>query len=94
MTATKAGHTGAPDIIAEFKQCLGTMSHSRAGWDYDLPRDQRAKEDREEREALARAREIWSENPARHEELREAFKAASPLARMAEIEQEGGVRNG
>lgn len=81
----KEGHT--PDIIAEFKQCLGTMSHSRAGWDYELSREQRAKEDREERDALARARAIWLENPERHDDLRAAFIAASPLARMAEIEQ-------
>lgn len=74
-------------IIAEFTKCLSTMSHSRAGWDYDLPREQRAKENREEREALARARAIWSENPERHDELRAAFKAASPLATMSEIER-------
>ncbi len=74
-------------LIAEFVRCLGIMSHSRAGWDYELSREQRAKEDREERESLARARAIWSENPDRHEELRAAFKAASPLARMEEIEK-------
>ena len=83
MTGTT---TTAPDLIAEFKQCLGIMSHSRAGWDYQLPPEQRREEDRQEREALARARAIWSENPERHAELREAFKAASPLASMTEIE--------
>lgn len=75
------------ELTEEFKKCLGTMSHSRAGWDYDLPREQRQREDREEREALARCRTIWKENPDRHDDLREAFKAASPLARMQEIEQ-------
>lgn len=87
MSATGLPVAPVADLIAEFRRCLGTMSHSRAGWDYQLSREQRAKEDREEHDALARARAIWSENPDRHEELREAFKAESPLARMAEIEQ-------
>jgi hypothetical protein len=78
--------TDAPDLIAEFKRCLGTMSHSRAGWDYQLSREQRAKEDREELDALTRARAICAENPDRHDDLRAAFKDASPLAQMAEIE--------
>lgn len=75
------------DPIAEFIKCLGTMSHSRAGWDYyDMSREQRQKEDREEKDALSRARAIWSENPDRHDDLRAAFAATSPLARMQEIE--------
>lgn len=75
------------DLIAEFKKCLGTMSHSRAGWDYQLPPAQRAEEDRQEREALSRARSIWAENPGQHEALRAAFTEASPLATMAEISE-------
>ena len=74
------------DLAAEFTKCLGTMSHSRAGWDYELSREQRAEENRQEREALARARAIWAENPDKHNDLRAAFKAASPLATMSEIE--------
>jgi hypothetical protein len=74
------------DLIAEFTRCLGTMSHSRAGWDYQLPAAQRAAEDRAEREALTRARTIWTDNPALHDELRAAFSAANPLATMREIE--------
>jgi hypothetical protein len=74
-------------IIEEFKACLGTMSHSRAGWDYQLPPAQKAQEDRAEREALARVRAIWSDNPAMHEQLRAAFVDASPLATMSEIER-------
>lgn len=73
-------------LIAEFTKCLGTMSHSRAGWDYQLPPAQRAEEDRQEKTALARARAIWAENPALHDELRAAFTVASPLATMREIE--------
>ena len=76
-----------PDIIIEFRRCLGTMSHSRAGWDYSLSREQRTKEDREEKDALARVRAIWVENPDRHHDLREAFKAENPLATMEEIER-------
>lgn len=74
------------DLIEEFKRCLGTMSHSRAGWDYQLAPDQRAEEDRQEKHALARARAIWSANPEMQERLREAFAEASPLATMREIE--------
>lgn len=48
----------ASDVRDEFVRCLNTMSHSRAGWDYQLSREQRAKEDREEKEALGRARHI------------------------------------
>lgn len=74
-------------MIEDFKKCLSTMSHSRAGWDYELPREQRAKEDREEKEALAKARKIWADNPDRHDDLRQAFKESSPLAAMSEIEK-------
>jgi hypothetical protein len=74
--------------IIQFKSALSTMSHSRAGWDYQLPPAQKAKEDRECAEALARARSIWSENPNFQEQLRAAFKEASPLATMSEIEQQ------
>jgi hypothetical protein len=73
-------------LIAEFQDCLRTMSHSRAGWDYQLPPDQRHEESRQEHEALARARAIWAENPAIHDGLRVAFTAANPLATMKEIE--------
>ena len=75
-------------MIEEFKICLSTMSHSRAGWDYELPPAQKAKEDRECAESLARARSIWAENPDFHEQLRAAFKEASPLATMREIENQ------
>jgi hypothetical protein len=73
--------------IIEFKKCLSTMSHSRAGWDYHLPPAQRREEDRQEKTALARARAIWAENPDSHEQLRAAFAEVSPLATMREIEQ-------
>lgn len=75
------------ELTAEFKKCLGSMSYSRAGWDYELSAAQRAEENRQEREALARARAIWAENPDRHDDLRAAFKEASPLATMTEIER-------
>lgn len=74
------------DKIAAFTKALGTMSHSRAGWDFQLPPAQRAQEDREEKEALALARTIWAENPDLRADLRAAFDAANPLASMREIE--------
>lgn len=75
------------DLTVEFTKCLVTMSHSRAGWDYQLPPAQRAEENRQEQEALSRARTIWSENPDDHQALRDAFAACKPLATMAEIER-------
>lgn len=80
-------HTGDV-LVAEFRDCLLTMTHSRAGWDFELSREQRAKEDREEREALTRARAIWAENPGLRAALREAFGAAKPPATMNEIERD------
>lgn len=86
LSAHDAGAPSATALIGEFKRCLGTMSHSRAGWDYELPAAQRAEEDRQEATALARVRAIWSENPSMQDELRAAFTDASPLATMREIE--------
>lgn len=74
------------DPVKEFIRCLVTMSHSRAGWDYQLPREQRAKENREEKTALATARGIWASNPDLHDALRAAFAETKPLATMREIE--------
>lgn len=47
---------------------------------------QRAEERAFEQKAKARARAIWSENPASHDDLRAAFKQTQPLATMSEIE--------
>ncbi len=73
-------------VIEEFTKCLNTLSQVRAGWDFDLPKAQRQDENRQEKEALARARAIWIENPNVRDDLRTAFTAASPLASMREIE--------
>lgn len=73
-------------VINQFVACLHIMSHSRAGWDYELPRSQRDKENRQEREALATARRLWAENPEKHDDLRVAFSEARPLATIREIE--------
>lgn len=76
------------DVITEFRKCLSDMSHSRAGWDYQLPPAQRQEEDRVEHDALSRARAIWAENPNSHDDLRAAFVAENPLATMKEIENQ------
>lgn len=74
-------------LTAEFVECLRTMSHSRAGWDYpDMPKEQRAREDQEAKAALVRARQIWAENEWCRDALRSAFVAEKPLATMSEIE--------
>lgn len=75
------------DIIKTFTECLSIMSNSRAGWDFQLSPAQRAKENREEKEALAKARKIWADNQDRHDDLRRAFADAQPLASMTEIER-------
>lgn len=74
-------------LIEEFTKCLGDMSYSRAGWDYQLPPAQKAAEANQERSALERARTIWRDNPGLHDDLRAAFKEYKPLATMAEIER-------
>lgn len=81
------------DIITEFKKHLGTMSHSRAGWDYQLPPQQKALEDRQRKEALSAARKLWSDNPDRQEDLRKAFVEFRPLATMDEIAMTGHYAN-
>jgi hypothetical protein len=73
------------ELVNEFTKCLNTVSYCRAGLDYELPRDQRAKEDSDEKTALARAREIWRSNPSQQDALRAAFSVAQPLATIAEI---------
>lgn len=74
-------------LVAEFIGCLRTLSHSRAGWDfYDMPKEQRAKEDQEAKCALARVRQIWAQNDWCRDALRDAFRAEKPLATLQEIE--------
>lgn len=77
------------ETVTRFKRCLGIMSNSRAGWDFDLPPAQKAKENQEEKSALAEARAIWAQSPEMHEALRTAFDEARPLATMREIESGG-----
>jgi hypothetical protein len=74
--------------VHDFVQCLTTISHSRAGWDYDLSPEERAKEIAEEKAALVKARAIWAENAANVDVLREAFKKAQPLATLREFDAE------
>jgi hypothetical protein len=89
LAANEGQQMSTTDIITDFVKALGTMSHSRAGWDYQLSPEQREKENRDEKAALATARAIWAANPDRHADLRAAFQAANPLATMTEIENHG-----
>ncbi|XHE14042.1 hypothetical protein PCC82_04650 [Agrobacterium deltaense] len=84
MTMSEACNTNK--LVDEFKKCLTDMSYSRAGWDYSMPPHQRAAERDLEQKAKARARVIWAENPASHDDLRAAFKQTQPLVTMSEIE--------
>lgn len=73
--------------VHDFVRCLGTISHTRAGWDYaEMPLEKRKKEIAEERAALAEARAIWAANPGNLDVLREAFRLAQPLAQLSEFE--------
>ena len=73
--------------LHDFVRCLDTISHTRAGWDYpEMPREEMEREIAEERAALVEARAIWAANPDNHDELREAFKKARPLASISEFE--------
>lgn len=74
-------------LTEEFTHCLNTISHTRAGWDFQLPPAQRAEEARAALAAMDRARAIWSDNPDKWDALREAFAEARPLATMSEIER-------
>lgn len=72
----------------EFLDCLGTISFARAGWDvYSMPLAQKEAEASASKKAMARAREIWRENPDQRDALRQAFKEYSPLATIGEIER-------
>lgn len=73
------------DLTLRFSDCLKRLSFCRAGWDYDLSREQRMKELADEKAALSQAREIWEQNPSKHEELRLTFKLVQPLATFDEI---------
>lgn len=78
--------TDSTTLVSEFRNCLVAISHARAGWDFSLSGDQRAKEARSEREAMRLARTIWRDNPDMHDALRLAFAEQDPLATMGEIE--------
>lgn len=73
------------ETVETFTHALGVISHSRAGWDYDLSPQERAKELADEKSALGIARMIWTNNPDMHDDLKSAFAAASPLATLDEI---------
>jgi hypothetical protein len=75
------------EVIATFKRALGIISHSRAGWDYDLSPAERAKEMADEKSSLGIARAIWANNPDQHDALKAAFREASPLATLDEIDR-------
>ena len=75
------------EVIKEFENCLSSISHCRAGWDYELTREQRAQEDRQEKISLALARRLWTDNAHMHADLEAAFTAFQPLATMAEIQR-------
>ena len=73
-------------LVYDFKRSLLDISYVRAGWDYpDNPADQKAAEASLGQKSLASAREMWAKNPARHNDLRNAFRELQPLATLDEI---------
>lgn len=83
--------TDSTTLVSELRNCLVAVSHARAGWDFSLSRDQRAKEARSEREAMRLARTIWKDNPGLHDAMRVAFAELGPLATMGEIDPVSGA---
>ena len=73
------------DIFDTFTKCLGTISYSRAGWDYQMSPEQRKQEQDAAETALSQARAIWAANPDKRDELIDTFMKASPLASLTEI---------
>lgn len=86
-TAAYSGcHT--PDVQVEFRKCLSDISFTRAGYDVrKMPPAQKSSEAAAGADAMTRARQIWSENPDKHDELRAVFKELGPLATVDEIER-------
>lgn len=80
------------DLILEFKACLADISFARAGWDVrGMSLDQKQAEASAKKTAMARAREIWRDNPGRRDEIEAAFREYKPLATLDEItRQEAG----
>lgn len=74
--------------VHDFVRCLNTMSHSRAGWDVELTPEERAKENAQEKDALAEGRRIWdAADEEQRSVLREAFSKAQPLASITEFDR-------
>ncbi len=78
-------------LTERFTELLNTISYTRAGWDFELTREERDKEIRQEKAALAEARSIWQGNPDQRENLDAAFRAAKPLATIEELERPSNV---
>ena len=75
------------DLQSEFRKCLCEISFTRAGWDYELPPAQKSKEAAMASDCMTRARQIWSENPDKRDDLRSVFTDLQPLAEIREIEK-------
>ena len=75
-------------MLEEFRKCLCAVSFTRAGHDfYDMAPAQRQNEATYGTKNLARARQIWADNPNAHDDLRAVFNDLKPLAEMREIER-------
>ena len=76
------------NVIDEFIRCLGSVSFTRAGWDVrDMAPVQKQGEAESGAKGMARARQIWKDNPDKQDELRAAFVKFNPLVEMREIER-------
>ena len=76
------------EMLIEFRQCLCAVSFTRAGHDfYDMAPAQKQSEAASGARGMARARQIWADNPDLHDDLRAVFKDLGPLAEMREIER-------
>ncbi len=76
------------NMQAEFRKCLCEISFTRAGYDVrEMPPAQKQSEADMAGANMTRARQIWSENPDQHDDLRTVFSDTQPLVEMREIER-------
>ena len=90
MRATEladAAEDASATLQAEFRSCLLSISHARAGWDVrEMPPAQKSSEAATASDAMMRARQIWADNPDKRASLRGVFQDVEPLVEMREIE--------
>ncbi len=84
-----SGYSDCADhLLQSFRKCLCDISFARAGRDfYDMAPAQKQSEATMSADCMTQARQIWADNPDKHDDLRAVFTDLQPLAEMREIER-------